>query len=113
MEEMKFAAGSVPVAVAARVYGKDASWIRAGIVWESDQRRKACNKIGRDERKVRAHQLLYFLETFMGRDRLFMEGGKKIDVGTAKPFREIAVRTPDSVKALAGRIFWLASRTLK
>lgn len=32
MEEMKFAAGSVPVAVAARVYGKDASWIRAGIV---------------------------------------------------------------------------------
>ena len=27
-----FAAGSVPVAVAARVYGKDASWIHAGIV---------------------------------------------------------------------------------
>lgn len=24
--------GSVPVAVAARVYGKDASWVRAGIV---------------------------------------------------------------------------------
>lgn len=24
--------GSVPVAVAARVYGKDASWIRAGII---------------------------------------------------------------------------------
>lgn len=30
MEE--FASGSVPVFVAARIYGKDASWIRAGIV---------------------------------------------------------------------------------
>lgn len=32
MEEIIFASGSVPVAVAARVYGKDASWVRAGIV---------------------------------------------------------------------------------
>ena len=32
MEETKFGIGSVPVVVAARVYGKDASWIRAGIV---------------------------------------------------------------------------------
>ena len=24
--------GSVPVAVAARVYGKDASWVRAGLI---------------------------------------------------------------------------------
>ena len=32
MEEVIFAAGSVPVAVVARVYGKDASWVRAGIV---------------------------------------------------------------------------------
>lgn len=29
MDEVIFASGSVPVAVAARVYGKDASWIRA------------------------------------------------------------------------------------
>ena len=28
----EFAKGSVPVMVAARVYGKDASWVRAGIV---------------------------------------------------------------------------------
>ncbi len=28
----EFASGSVPVAVAAKVYGKDASWVRAGIV---------------------------------------------------------------------------------
>jgi hypothetical protein len=28
----QFLSGSVPVLVAARVYGKDASWVRAGIV---------------------------------------------------------------------------------
>ena len=27
-----FMTGSVPVAVAARVYGKDATWVRAGII---------------------------------------------------------------------------------
>lgn len=29
---LEFIRGSVPVSVAARVYGKDASWVRAGIV---------------------------------------------------------------------------------
>lgn len=29
---MEFAKGSVPVSVAAKIYGKDAAWIRAGIV---------------------------------------------------------------------------------
>ncbi len=28
----QFVAGSVPVSVAAKVYGKDASWVRAGII---------------------------------------------------------------------------------
>ena len=28
----KFSKGSVPVAVAARVYGKDPNWVRAGII---------------------------------------------------------------------------------
>lgn len=32
MNEQEFPQGSVPMAVAARVYGKDASWVRAGIV---------------------------------------------------------------------------------
>ena len=32
MSEIIFANGSVPVAVAARIYGKDASWGRAGII---------------------------------------------------------------------------------
>lgn len=27
-----FSSGSVPIAVVARVYGKDASWVRAGII---------------------------------------------------------------------------------
>lgn len=30
---MIFPKGSVPVAVAARVYGKDATWVRAGIIF--------------------------------------------------------------------------------
>jgi len=32
MSDVIFGAGSVPVSVAARVYGKDASWIRAGVI---------------------------------------------------------------------------------
>ena len=32
MEENTFMPGSVPVAVAARVYGRDACWVRAGII---------------------------------------------------------------------------------
>lgn len=32
MSEQEFCVGSVPVAVVARVYGKDASWVRAGII---------------------------------------------------------------------------------
>ena len=32
MNEQEFHPGSVPVAVVARVYGKDASWVRAGII---------------------------------------------------------------------------------
>lgn len=30
--EMEFCQGSVPVAVVARIYGKDACWVRAGII---------------------------------------------------------------------------------
>ena len=32
MNENEFGIGSVPVSIAARVYGKDASWVRAGII---------------------------------------------------------------------------------
>lgn len=34
MEDICFSEGSVPVCIAAKVYGKDASWIRAGIIVE-------------------------------------------------------------------------------
>ena len=32
MKEIVFAEGKVPVAVAARIYGKSAEWVRAGII---------------------------------------------------------------------------------
>lgn len=32
MNEIVFAEGSVPVSVAAKVFGKDACWVRAGII---------------------------------------------------------------------------------
>ena len=32
MSEIKFPTGSVPVKVAAKVYGKDPAWVRAGII---------------------------------------------------------------------------------
>lgn len=32
MDEIKFPIGSVPVRVAAKVYGRDPSWVRAGIL---------------------------------------------------------------------------------
>ena len=32
MDEIKFGIGSVPVVTAAKVYGKDACWVRAGII---------------------------------------------------------------------------------
>lgn len=32
MNEIEFGVGSVPVALVAKIYGKDASWVRAGII---------------------------------------------------------------------------------
>lgn len=32
MDNIIFGTGSVPVSVAARVYGKDSAWVRAGII---------------------------------------------------------------------------------
>ena len=53
MNEIKFADGSVPVAVAARVYGKEAHWVRAGISWvvanrNSNQKRSGCKNYKRN-----------------------------------------------------------------
>lgn len=37
----EFAFGSVPVSIVARIYGKEASWVRAGIIegWLLDKER--------------------------------------------------------------------------
>ena len=32
MDEITFGYGSVPITVTAKVYGKDASWVRAGVI---------------------------------------------------------------------------------
>lgn len=32
METIEFGTGSVPVSTAAKIYGKDATWVRAGII---------------------------------------------------------------------------------
>lgn len=32
MENLEFGKGSVPVKIAAKVYGKDSNWVRAGII---------------------------------------------------------------------------------
>ena len=32
MDNLEFSTGSVPIYVAARVFGKDQTWVRAGIV---------------------------------------------------------------------------------
>lgn len=32
MDELIFPTGSVPISVAAKVYGKDSNWVRAGII---------------------------------------------------------------------------------
>lgn len=32
MENLEFEKGSVPVKIAAKVYGKDSNWVRAGII---------------------------------------------------------------------------------
>lgn len=50
MEEITFTPGSVPVVVVARVYGKDASWVRAGII-------SGWLPIGKATRSIREHEI--------------------------------------------------------
>ncbi len=62
MNEIVFGEGSVPVAVAARVYGKDASWVRTGIVvgWLPMILLAAQNKVRFEQCKhqaIRMHRL--------------------------------------------------------
>lgn len=80
----QFAIGSVPVSVAAKVYGRDASWVRAGIVsgWlpigKATRDGKLVTTIEEMDSKygleVRTYQLLYFSQTTLRGNRLCVEG---------------------------------------
>jgi len=61
----EFVGGSVPVNVAARVYGKDASWVRAGIV---------CSwlKIGKATRKGKEITTLEEMDSKYGRINFYI-----------------------------------------
>lgn len=69
MNDVKFQSGSVPVAVAARVYDKGAEWVRAGIVagWlpigRADQEGQTGDVHQGDELEVRQDQLLHLSQT--------------------------------------------------
>ena len=75
MEEMIFAPGSVPVAVVARVYGKDASWVRAGIIsgWlpigKATRNGKLITNI--EEMNSKYGRINFYIA--LGRNRIFME----------------------------------------
>ena len=71
MNEVKFADGSVPVAVAARVYGKEAHWVRAGII-------VGRSPIGTATRKGQVVKTIKEMDSRYGRINLHMEGRKKI-----------------------------------
>ena len=75
MEEIIFAPGSVPVAVVARVYGKDASWVRAGIIsgWlpigKATRNGKLITNI--EEMNSKYGRINFYIS--LGRNRIFME----------------------------------------
>ena len=65
MNEQEFPQGSVPVAVAARVYGKDASWVRAGIV-------SGCLPIGKDTRSGKLVTTIEEMDSRYGRINFYI-----------------------------------------
>ena len=65
MDDQVFGAGSVPVAIAAKVYGKDPAWVRAGIV---------CGwlRIGRATRKGKLVTRLEEMDSRLGRINFYI-----------------------------------------
>lgn len=65
MEEIQFSQGSVPIAVVARIYGKDASWIRAGIIagWlpigKATRDGKLVTKVSDINSKYHSHSIIF------------------------------------------------------
>ena len=65
MNDIKFANGSVPVKVVARIYGKDASWVRAGVIvgWlpVGKATRNGCTVTTIDEMDSRYGRINYYI----------------------------------------------------
>lgn len=68
MDKARLKMGSVPVRIAARVYGRDPAWVRAGIIagWlpigRGNEERKARYGYSADELKAGQDQLLYLTQ---------------------------------------------------
>ena len=65
----QFAVGSVPVSVAAKVYGRDASWVRAGIV-------SGCLPIGRATRDGKLVTAIEEMDSRLGRINYYISPKK-------------------------------------
>ena len=79
MEEITFTPGSVPVVVVARVYGKDASWVRAGIIsgWlpigKATRNGKLITNIEEMNSRYGRINFLHLSETALGGNGIFVE----------------------------------------
>ena len=65
MNDQVFGAGSVPVAIAAKVYGKDPAWVRAGII-------SGWLPIGRATRKGKLITSLEEMDSRLGRINFYI-----------------------------------------
>lgn len=65
MNDQVFGSGSVPVAVAAKVYGKDPAWVRAGII-------SGWLRIGRATRKGKLVTQLKEMDSRLGRINFYI-----------------------------------------
>lgn len=80
VESIEFPPGSVPVHIAAKIYGRDSCWVRAGILckWLPIGIATRDNKpvppyIEEMELAERQNSLLYFSEEIVGGHRLCLE----------------------------------------
>ena len=80
VESIEFPPGSVPVHIAAKVYGRDSCWVRAGILckWLPIGIATRDNKTGTtlyrgDGLQERQNRLLYFSEEIVGGHRVCLE----------------------------------------
>ena len=70
--EIIFPSGSVPVSVAARVYGKDATWVRAGII-------AGWLPIGMATRKWKQVTKIEYIDSRLGRINFYISPKKLYD----------------------------------